>query len=187
MLNVFFFSSFAAPAQGTDTELLRAILCELRELRVAVHQGQVFVPLVEANARERVQIRARISELEQKRSDLDQGVQDSIAQQARIRELLRKLPRTGRNDPSEEPAEKQYLERELETTTQQLQVQQSRHARLSTEVLRNQSRLTQLEDELDHMQGQMRDIAETSGAACESITSDQPTQLPKPSREDRTP
>jgi chromosome segregation ATPase len=175
VLTVLFVTSLAAPAQETDTDLLRAILCELKVLRTTVHEGQVFVPLVEANAGERLQIQERISELEQKRSDLDQGVQESIAQQAKIRELLRQLSRVGRNDHNEESAErqKQDLETELKATTQQLQVKQSQHARLSTEVLREQSRLTQLKDELDQMQRQMRDLEARSAALCTSTARDQ--------------
>ena len=86
MLTVLFLTSLAAPAQQTDTELLRVIACELRELRAVIHRGLVSVPLVEANVRERVQIQARISELEEKRSGIDQKVQEVTNRQAEVRE-----------------------------------------------------------------------------------------------------
>lgn len=169
-LTALFFTSVIAPAQDTDTELLRAILCELKELRSAVHQGQVVGPLVEANTRERVQLQARISKLEKQQSGSDQLIQESIARQAKIREILRNLSRSGRSELGEEVVgqRKRDLGSELETITRQLRNLQSEQGRVSTEISRDAGRLAQLEGEFDQMQRQMRNLAAASGSLCES-------------------
>ena len=163
----------AAPgalAQESDDELLRAILCELRELRSVMHQGQIVAPLVEANARERVQIHERLSQLEEGFGGVDQNVRDWVARQATYREGLRELTRLGRTDLSPEAAEEQEAELEgaLREATRQLQNSQTQQTRLATEISSHQSRLARLEDEFDQMQRQMRNLVATSGVVCES-------------------
>ena len=159
-------SSSPAPAQESDVELLRAILCELKELRAAVRQGQILAPLLDANLREREALQKRLSELEEQQSRTDQAVQLALAKQSRLREQLRQFSRSTANLSDKVPEKE--LETILEETTAILQQHQSEQNRLASEASGARTRLGQLEDEFDGVQRQVRALATTSGTLCEN-------------------
>ena len=129
----------AALAQVDEqTTLLRAMLCELRELRGALSHSQILVPLVEANSRERTQLQVRLSELAEQRSKVDVEVQDATARQAKIREILQQLARPQpKGSPSEHPErEREQAKRQWESAigplTRKLQTLRANDLRLAT-------------------------------------------------------
>jgi hypothetical protein len=162
-------AAWAASAQPTDTALLEAILCELKQLRAATYQGQVVAPLIEANARERDQTQQRLTALEEQHGKLDQAVQITLSDQSRLREQLRKLPRSDNADANGPPVEelKKQLELEVERMTQAVQQHQSEQSRIASDAARVRSRLAELADQFDQMQRQMRSLAAASSSFCE--------------------
>ena len=161
--------SSVATAQPTDTALLEAILCELKQLRAAMYQGQVVAPLIEANARERDQTQQRLTELEEQQGKLDQAVQMTLSDQTRLREQLRTQPRLDNADSNgQSVAElKKQLEIEVERLTQVLQQHQSEQSRIASDAARVRARLAELTDQFDQMQRQMRSLAAASSSFCE--------------------
>ena len=162
-------------AQQTDTELLKAILCELRELRAAVRQGQVSTPLLEANMREREQTLARLTQLEEQMRTLDGAMEANMGIQSHLNESLRTLPRVaGGSGPDEEAArqQKRSLEIELAEISRTLREQQSRQSLLSADISRTRARLDELKDEFDQIQRQMRSLAAASSTICETAAQD---------------
>ena len=161
-------SAQSASAQQTDTELLKAILCELKELRAAVRQSQVFAPLVEANIREWEQVQAQVTKLEEKLRELDQAIQATAARQRDATEQLRLLPRAA-SEPEKTQVEQRTLELEMAVKVageamQQHQVEQNR---VAPEASRAHARLAELEEGFDSLQRQMRGVAAASSTVCE--------------------
>lgn len=157
-------------AEDSDAHLLRAILCELKELRAAVQQGQVVAPLIEANLRERDQLRDHLAKLEEEQSMIDQAVEGSLAQQAEFRAQLQALKGGGRSELSPEDRKMMIngLTGQLKQVTKAIPARQAEQSRKASEVMRVRSRLEELEDEFDSMQRQMRTVASASGTICET-------------------
>ena len=157
-----------APAQDSDTELLKAILCEVKELRAALLQGQVAAPLLEASMRERENARNRLTKLQEQHGALAQTVQATLSRQSELHEAQRTQRLAGNKDADDERERKRMrLEMLLQTTTQTLEQQQAEQARLSSQIGRLEARVAELEDEFDRMQRQLQGLAATSSTMCE--------------------
>ena len=151
-----------AIAQQTQTELLQAIVCEIRELRSVIQQGQIIAPLLEANRRERELTSRQLAEAEGQLRQARTEVQKSLTMQERMSTALRELARSGDNQQ-----ERNQLELQLKTMEQQIQESQGEEARLVSEAGRIRARLSQLEGEFDGMRRQMQAVAATTGSVCE--------------------
>lgn len=159
---------FSVSAQESDSELLRAILCELKELRAAVRQGQVFAPLVDANLREREQVQGQVAGLRDRVSELEQVVEEQSEQQVEIRLSLRSLPvRDGRTMEKEEAEQfEKEMSQVLERLTKQLEMNQRNYHRAMSEQHTAEARLRELKTDFDQLQRQMRSVAAAGGEVC---------------------
>ena len=159
----------SALAQQTETELLRTIACEIRELRSVVQQGHILVPLLEANRREREYASQQLAGVETQLREMRAQRERWLATQQDVSNRLRDLTRAGRQQLSqEETALKKESEAMLKRLELDIQHTQAEEARLLSEAGQIRARLTRLEDEFDQMQRQMQAMATTAGAVCES-------------------
>lgn len=157
-----------SPAQEANTELLREILCELKELRAAVRQGQVFAPLVDANIREREQARKQVTELERRVRDTERAVQDALALQTQLRDRIRRLPSSDTRalDPEVAAQVKNQLEIELKELERRIQTHQHQYNGAVADAANARSALNLLRQDFDDMQRQMRGVAAAGDQVC---------------------
>jgi hypothetical protein len=164
-----------APAQQTqaagqtETELLRAIACEIRELRAVIQQGHILVPLLEANRREREFASQQLAEADKQLSQARTELERWISAQRETGDGLRELARAGRQQlDAEEAARKKEFEAVLKAAELEIRRFQGEEARLFSESGQIKARLSRLEDEFDRMQRQMQAMATVAGSVCES-------------------
>jgi uncharacterized protein (DUF3084 family) len=159
-----------ATAQENDTELLRAIVCEIRELRSVVSQGQILVPLLEANQREREDASQQLVKVEAELRLARLAAQGSRAEHGKLSTELRTLTRTGRLelDRADFEARKKSLENDLASAERTAQHYQAEEGRLFSAAGQIKTRVSRLEDEFDRMQRQMQAMATTGNSVCES-------------------
>jgi hypothetical protein len=164
-----------APAQQTqaagqtETELLRAIACEIRELRAVIQQGHILVPLLEANRREREFASQQLAEADKHLSQARTELERWISAQRETGDGLRELARAGRQQlDAEEAARKKEFEAVLKAAELEIRRFQGEEARLFSESGQIKARLSRLEDEFDRMQRQMQAMATVAGSVCES-------------------
>ena len=168
---VFLAMAYLAPAglaQQTETELLRVIACEIRELRSVVQQGQILVPLLEANRREREYGSQQLAAVEEQLRAARATIERWVENQRSANNGLRELTRTSRQElDREEAAKKKELEEVLKMAELEIPRSQGEEARLASEVEQIRARLSRLEDEFDRMQRQMQAMATSAGSVCE--------------------
>jgi hypothetical protein len=159
----------SAHAQQTETELLRTIACEIRELRSVIQQGHILVPLLEANRREREYASQQLAGVEEQLRQARTELERWLRNQRTAGDGLRELDRAGRQDlDQEEASKKREFEEVLKVAELEIPRFQGEEARLFSESGQIRARLTRLEDEFDRMQRQMQAMASSAGAVCES-------------------
>jgi chromosome segregation ATPase len=159
----------AAVAQQTETDLLRSIACEIRELRSVVQQGQILVPLLEANRREREYASQQLAAAEEQLRQAHAKIESWVRAQQSARNGLQELKRAGRLDlDSKQAAQKQEFEEVLKNADVEIERFQSEEGRLVSESGQIRARLSRLEDEFDRTQRQMQAMATSTGSVCDS-------------------
>jgi chromosome segregation ATPase len=159
----------AVHAQQGEAELLRAIVCEIRELRSVIQQGHILVPLLEANRREREYSSEQLATVEEQLRRAREHVERWLTNQRNARNALQELKRAGRQDlDREEAAKKKEYEEVLKHAELEIPRSQGEEARLSSEAGQIRERMSRLEDEFDRMQRQMQAMATAAGTVCES-------------------
>ena len=153
----------AASAQGTEPELLRAILCELKELRAAVRQGQAVAPLIESEIAERREARKRLQEILTRRSNADQAVQQSTAELADAREKLRNLPIQPQSEQQRDL--RVHRENRVKELERDLQLLQQELGRASLEAANVRAEIAGYDATIGDIQRQLRSLA-TAGDVC---------------------
>jgi len=159
----------AALAQQTETDLLRVVVCEIRELRSVIQQGHILVPLLEANRREREYASQQLAGVEGQLRQARERAEHLVTRQAAFSNELRELTRAGRMEMGREEVEKKKeFEAMLKVGELEIQRSQGEEARLFSEGGQMRARLSRLEDEFDRMQRQMQAMATAAGSVCES-------------------
>jgi chromosome segregation ATPase len=153
----------------SDNELLQGILCEIRELRSAFLQGQMAVPMLDANRREREFSVRRLDDVVERQRETQERLQSMNTRITEVMQQLRNLRRNDRPDVTAAELEQQVasLESERRALSEAIPQVQADVGRAGGEASALGARISELETEYERLQAQMRSLAANSGSVCE--------------------
>jgi chromosome segregation ATPase len=170
---LFLVAPTGASAQD-QLEVLQTMLCEIRELRAVLLQGQVGAQLLTDNRGERELVERGSEAAKERRRALEQQMKEAAMHATGLQESLRTLRvRRAEWSPERLQHEEQETEKMLRSYESSLADAQNELNALSAELTTRANRLAELAAEYERLKRQVADAVVASAAACDGTRGSQ--------------